>query len=106
MCFPKAEACLSDALVLYLKHAFSVEMNSKVYVKKISISDEAHDLVIFEGDLGELIGIQLVEGDVLEFTGINAVLRVSVTKEQLLNAIKVSSQNEPKLQGRQLNKME
>ena len=69
-------------------------MNSKVYVKNISISDEAHDLVLFEGDLGELIGIQLVESDVLDFTGLNGVLRVSVTKEKLLNA-KVSSQNEP-----------
>jgi hypothetical protein len=105
MCFFKAEACLSGALVLYLKHAFSVEMNSKVYVKNISISDEAHDLVLFEWDLGELIGIQLVEADVLEFTGLNGVLRVSVTKEKLLNA-KVSSQNEPKLQCELLNKME
>ena len=80
-------------------------MNSKVYVKNISISDEDHDLVLFEGDLGELIGIQLVESDVLDFTGLNDVLRVSVTKEKLLNA-KVSSQNEPKLQCGLLNKME
>jgi DNA-binding protein YbaB len=31
---------------------FSVEMESKKHVRSISISDEAHDRVLFEGDLG------------------------------------------------------
>jgi hypothetical protein len=66
-----------------LEHAFSVEMKSKRYVKSISISNEAHDRVLFEGDLGELRELSLVEGDVLEFIGVNGVLRIGLTEEQL-----------------------
>jgi len=70
-----------------LKHAFSVEMKSKQNVKNISISDEAHDRVLFEGDLGELLELSL-ESDVLELVGVNGVLRVVLTKEQLMKVLK------------------
>jgi len=78
-----------------LGHTFSVEMKSKRYVKSISISDEARDRVLFEGNLGELVELSLVEGNVLEFVGVNGVLRVSVTEEQLRRALKLASQVEP-----------
>ena len=78
-----------------MEHTFSVEMGSKRHVKSISISDEAHDRVLFEGNLGELLELSLVEGDVLEFVGVNGVLRVAVTEEQLQKALKVASQVEP-----------
>lgn len=70
-----------------LKHAFSVEMKSKQNVKNISISDEAHDRVLFEGDLGELLELSL-ESDVLELVGVNGVLRVVLTKEQLMKVLR------------------
>lgn len=76
-------------------HTFSVEMKSKRYVKSISISDEAHDRVLFEGNLGELLELSIVEGNVLEFVGTNGVLRVAITKEQLQKALKVSSLVKP-----------
>lgn len=66
-----------------VEHSFSVEMRSKRYVKSISISDEAHDRVLFEGNLGELVELSLVEGDVLEFIGVNGVLRIDLTEERL-----------------------
>jgi hypothetical protein len=75
--------------VMCLEHTFTVEMSSKRHVKSISISDEAHDRVLFEGSLGELLELSLVEGDVLEFAGVNGVLRVAVTEEQLLKALKI-----------------
>ena len=78
-----------------LEHSFSVEMKSKKYVKNISISDETHDRVLFEGSLGELLELSLVEGDVLEFIGVNGVLRVGLTEEQLRKALRVASQVEP-----------
>jgi hypothetical protein len=70
-----------------VKHAFSVELKSKQHVKNISISDEAHDRVLFEGDLGEMLELSIVEGDVLEFIGVNGVFRVGITKEQLRNTL-------------------
>lgn len=82
-----------------LEHTFSVEMGSKRYVKSISISDEARDRVLFEGNLGELVELSLVEGNVLEFAGINGVLRVTVTEGQLRKALKEASLVEPQRRG-------
>ena len=78
-----------------VEHSFSVEMKSKRHVKSISISDETHDRVLFEGSLGELLELSLVEGDVLEFIGVNGVLRVGLTEGQLRETLKVASQVEP-----------
>ena len=63
--------------------SFSVEITSKRHVKTISLSDEAHEPVLFEGDLGALRELSLVEGDILEFTGVNGILRIDVAEEQL-----------------------
>ena len=82
-----------------VEHAFSVEMKSKKHVKSISISDEAHDRVLFEGNLGELLDLSIAEGNVLEFVGVNGVLRVAVTEEQLRRALRVASQVEPQRRG-------
>ena len=68
-------------------------------MKSISISDEAHDRVLLEGNLGELVELTLVEGDVLEFVGINGVLRVGLTEVQLQEVFKVTSQVGPQRRG-------
>jgi hypothetical protein len=70
-----------------LEHTFTVEMRSKSHVKSISISDEAHDRVLFEGNLGELLDLFFAEGDVLELVGVNGILRVDMSEEQLSEAI-------------------
>jgi hypothetical protein len=74
---------------------FSVEMKSKRFVKNISISDESHDRVLFEGNLGKLLSLSLVEGDILELIGDNGVLRVAVTEGQLSKALEAVSLIEP-----------
>ena len=62
-------------------------MKSKQYVKNISISDEAYDLVFFEGNLGETVEAVFVEGDVLEFYGSHGVLRVGISRVELVKAL-------------------
>ena len=62
---------------------FSVEIDSKTHVKKISISDEAHDPVILEGSIGELKEISIIESSALEFIGESGVLRVEVDADVL-----------------------
>ena len=62
---------------------FSVEMESKKHVRSISISNEAHDRVLFEGDLGNVLGVSIIEGSALELVGRNGVLRIEITEELL-----------------------
>ena len=85
------------------EHAFSIELQSKQYVKHISISDEAHDRVLFEGNLGKLLNISFVEGDVLELIGVNGVLRIGLTIEQLQETIKVAKSSLGAEEGRPRN---
>ena len=64
-------------------HAFSIEMKSKAHVRHISMSDESHDRVFFEGYLGALRELSLIEGTVLEIRGENGVLRIDLPEEEL-----------------------
>ncbi len=64
-------------------HAFSIEMKSKAHVRHISMSDESHDRVLFEGYLGVLKELSLIEGTVLEVKGENGVLRIDLSEEEL-----------------------
>ena len=70
-----------------LEHEFSVELKSKQHVSNMSISDKTYERVLFEGNLGALKGLQLEDGDVLEFTGENGIFRISLTIEQLQDAL-------------------
>ena len=64
------------------QHSFSIEMASKEHVKKISINNEVFG-VVFEGELGELTNIELVEGLMLQISGINGVFRIDITEKEL-----------------------
>jgi hypothetical protein len=66
-----------------LEHAFSIELKNRRHVKHIFVSDEVHERVLFEGSLGILLGMSLVEGDVFDLIGVNGVLKLSLTREQL-----------------------
>ncbi|MDH5200008.1 MAG: hypothetical protein OEW93_03885 [Candidatus Bathyarchaeota archaeon] len=73
-----------------LERGFSVEMLSKKHVKTISMSDETHDKVLFEGNLGELEELGMVEEVILEIKGANGILRVDLTEEELRKMISAS----------------
>jgi hypothetical protein len=66
-----------------LRYTFSVDIKSKEHVKNISISDEAHDRVFFEADLGSPVSISLIDGEMLELEGANGVLRMTMSEEIL-----------------------
>jgi hypothetical protein len=66
-----------------IEHAFSIEMKSKKHVRHISVSNESHDRVLFEGSLGELEELSMVEGAVLEVKGANGVLRIDLSEDEL-----------------------
>jgi len=66
-----------------LGRGLSLEMASKRYVKSLIVSDEARGRVLFEADIGSLIGLSSVDGRVLEVRGTNGTLRVDLTDEEL-----------------------
>ena len=70
----------------YQEYSFSVDINSKKHVKNISISDKAHDRVFFEGNLGELVSLSIIDG-LLELEGNYGVLRMTMSKELLERAL-------------------
>lgn len=74
---------MSSGLKKVEKHAFSVELKSKEYVKRIVLPDEVEDTVIIEGFLGELEELALVEGVMLEIKGSNGTLRMDLRDEEL-----------------------
>lgn len=63
--------------------SFSIELNSKIHVKHISISNESHNRVLFEGSLGELVNLSMIEDAVLEVKGTHGVLRIDLDKDEL-----------------------
>jgi hypothetical protein len=64
------------------EHSFSIEMISRAHIKRISVSDNPRDPIIFEGELGEIDGLQLIEGLMLEVKGRNGTLRIDMTSEE------------------------
>lgn len=70
------------------KHSFSIEMKSKEHVHKISFSNSPNGEVIFEGELGEINKIELVEGIMLQISGINGTFRIDIPSEKLFGGLK------------------
>ncbi|TRO47821.1 hypothetical protein E2P65_03820 [Candidatus Bathyarchaeota archaeon] len=69
------------------EHGFSVEMKSKEHVRRMSVSDDPRDAVIFEGALGEIEEMGLVEEVILEIRGANGTLRIDLSEEELRKAL-------------------
>ena len=64
------------------EHSFSIEMKTERFVKRMSLSDKENDRVVFEGYLGELRNVAMVEGVMLEIIGNNGVLRLDITQQE------------------------
>ena len=58
-------------------------MGSKRHVRNISISDQAHDRVLFDGDLGRLLEVSIIECSALEIVGEYGVLRIEIDEDVL-----------------------
>jgi hypothetical protein len=65
------------------EHSFSVEMKSENCVRRMSFLDKENGKVFFEGFLGELTSVSMVEGLMLEIQGANGVLRVDITQKEM-----------------------
>jgi len=66
-----------------MDHTFSIDMKSKEFLRRISISDDSRDRVYFEGSLGEIEELGFVNGGMLEIKGVNATLRIDLSEKDL-----------------------
>ncbi len=65
------------------RHSFSVELKSKKHVTSISLSDNEREGVLFEGVLGELEEIEIMEDAILLINGSHGTLRIDLTEGEL-----------------------
>jgi len=79
---------MSNELKKAEKHAFSIELISKKYLKLVAIPNDAGDNVLIEGFLGKLEAVDLVEGVMLEIQGTNGNLRIDLKEEELKKLLK------------------
>ncbi len=69
------------------EHAFSIEMKSENCIKRMSFLDRENGHVFFEGFLGTLKSVSLVEDVMLEIEGCNGVLRLDITQQELAKCL-------------------
>jgi len=66
-------------------------MASKEHMNRVSVSNELNGEVVFEGELGGLVRIELIEGILLKITGDNGVIRIDLTEKELSRALSKKS---------------
>ena len=59
-----------------------MEMASKEHVRSLIVSDESQCKVLFEGNLGELQALEMVEEIVLQMKGTNGTLRIDLEEDE------------------------
>ena len=70
-----------------MRQTFSAVLDSKKQVKNIILSDELHQKVFFEADIGHLVQVKFTEGLLLEIVGTKGVLRIDLPIEVLRKAV-------------------
>jgi hypothetical protein len=70
-----------------MRQTFSAVLASKKQVKNITLSDNIHQKVFFEADIGQLEQVKFTEGLLLEVIGSKGVLRIDLPVETLRNVV-------------------
>lgn len=65
------------------EHSFSIEMKSEHCVRRMSFHDKENSHIFFEGFLGALKNVSMVEGVMLEIEGINGVLKLDIAQHEM-----------------------
>ena len=73
---------------LEAERGLSVEMKLRKHVKSLIVSNVGMEQVLFEGNLGRIQGISMLDHSVLEVRGVNGVLRVDLILEELEEMIR------------------
>jgi len=74
--------------------SFSFELNSREYIKRVSLPYCKGDRLMVEGSLGKLISVELVEDIKLEIYGVNGIMRIEIARNELENVLCPRTQKE------------
>jgi len=64
-------------------HSFSIELKSEDAVRKMSYLNDENGRIFFEGSLGELKNVNMVEGVMLEIEGSSGTLRLDINQRDM-----------------------
>ena len=70
------------------EHSFSIEMKSHDSFRSMSFPNKENGHIFFEGFLGKLRNVSLVEGVMLEVEGKNGSLKLDITQQEIKNFLK------------------
>ena len=70
-----------------MRQTFSAVLDSKKQVKNITLTDDVHQKVFFEADIGQLEQVKFTEGLLLEVIGTKGVLRIDLPVETLRKVV-------------------
>ena len=70
-----------------MKHSFSVQMTNAKSISDLAVNKKK-DGVFLEGELGLIEDIELIEGKVLTIKGENGTIRIDLSEEEILHALK------------------
>jgi hypothetical protein len=76
-----------------LENGFSIELCHKKYVKSVTLSNHSHDRALFDGVLGSISSVNILEDSVIEFIGKNGVIRIDIDPLLIEKALCKRSEN-------------
>lgn len=65
------------------ERVFSVELESKNYLKNVTLTDGANENVVVEGTLGNLLHASFEEDIILEVAGTKGILRLDLRADEI-----------------------
>jgi hypothetical protein len=75
------------------EHSFSIEMKSENCVRRMSFFDKENGHVFFEGFLGKLKNIVILEDVMLEIEGKNGVIKLDITRQEIEKGLTLKQTN-------------
>lgn len=73
--------------------SFSVELDSKTQVKNVILAEGTGERVLFEGSIGRLCNLGVIEEAILEIKGSKGTIRVDLTKQEVQSLLRSGGEN-------------